>query len=301
MRPAQQFVHSLAEQVTIPEVYRDFRRLCSAPDSTISDYAAVVNTDPALATRLIRIANTPFFGYSRAAHNLEQTISLIGVMQIHDVLIGSLVMRAFAGIPNELVNLSLFWENSVHCGILSRLIAKKCQLPASQRLFALGLFHDIGHLVMYAKQPELAQLALQQSLRQGVALFLVERKLFGFDYAQLGYELLRLWHLPGNFQEIIRHHVEPEKAQHYPVETAVVHLAYALPQLINGPIDTEEQKILVSPLASKLTRLNQNDLKPIRAEALKNCQDVLLALWPFAESPYKNDLVHQDQAYGEDF
>jgi len=101
MRPARKFVLSHAKHVTMPEVYRDFRRLVAAPDSKISDFVDVVSTDPALATRLIRIANTSFFGYSRAVHNIEQAISLIGVMQVHDVLISSLAMRAFAGIPNS--------------------------------------------------------------------------------------------------------------------------------------------------------------------------------------------------------
>lgn len=301
MRPAQKFAHGLVEHVTMPEVYRNFRRLIAAPDSKINDYVAVVNTDPALATRLIRIANTSFFGYSRAVHNIEQAISLIGVMQIHDVLISSLAMRAFAGIPNDIVNLTAFWESSVYCGIMSRLIAKKCMLPASQRLFSLGLFHDIGHIVMYAKRPDLAQQALMQSLQQGEALFRIERKIFGFDYGQLGCELMRLWHLPENFQEITQHHFEPEKAQHYPLETAIVHLAYAITQTEIGNVDARVQQSVVSPLAWKLTKLNENDLKSIRTEAQKNVQEVLHALWPFVEPPYKKNLAKQDRLHCKDF
>lgn len=301
MRPAQKFAHGLVEHVTMPEVYRNFRRLIAEPDSKINDYVAVVNTDPALATRLIRIANTSFFGYSRAAHNIEQAISLIGVMQIHDVLISSLAMRAFAGIPNDIVNLTAFWESSMYCGIMSRLIAKKCRLPASQRFFSLGLFHDIGHIVMYAKRPDLAQQALMQSLQQGEALFRVEREIFGFDYGQLGCELMRLWHLPENFQEITQHHFEPEKAQHYPLETAIVHLAYAITQAEIGYIDSHERQAVVSPLAWKLTKLDENDLKPIKEEAQKYVQEVLHALWPFVEPPYKKDLAKQDRLQGEDF
>jgi len=301
MRPAQKFAHILAEHVTMPEVYRNFRRLIASPDSKINDYVDVVSTDPALVARLIRIANTSFFGYSRAAHNIEQAISLIGVMQVHDVLISSLAMRAFAGIPNDIVNLSAFWENSVYCGIMSRLIAKKCMLPASRHLFPLGLFHDIGHIVMYAKRPDLAQQALMQSLQQGESLFSVERTIFGFDYGQLGGELMRIWHLPENSQEITQHHFEPEKAQHYPLETAVVHLAYTLTQADIGYTDDREQPAVVSPLAWELTKLNENDLKTISANAQNNVQEVLHALWPFAEPPHKKNLAKQDRLHSEDF
>jgi HD-like signal output (HDOD) protein len=291
MRPAREFANSLAEQVTMPEVYRGFRRLIAAPDSKINDYVDVIITDPALATKCIRIANTSFFGYPRKVNDLEQAISLIGVMQIHDVLISSLAMRAFAGIPDEIVNLAEYWENSVYCGIVSRIIAKKCMLPASQRFFALGLFHDTGHIVMYAKRPELAQEALRYSLEQDEPLFKVERKMFGFDYGQLGCELMRLWHLPKIFQEITEYHLEPEKAQLYSLETAIVHLAYTITQIQNDPGDVPIIQALVSPLAWELTTLDANDIQLIRAEAQKNVKEVLNVLWPFVDPPYNKDFV----------
>jgi HD-like signal output (HDOD) protein len=258
----------------------------------------VIHSDPALVTRFIKIANTSFFGYPRKVNNIEQAISLIGVMQIHDVLISSLAMRAFAGIPDDIVNLAAFWQNSVYCGILARLIAKKCMLPASQRFFALGLFHDIGHVVLYAKKPELAREALRYSLQQGESLFRVERKILGFDYGQLGCELMRLWQLPENFQEITQYHIEPEQAQHYPLETAVVHLAYSITQIDNGH---SEPPALFSPLAWKLTKLNDGDIKPIRAEAQKHVEEVLNALWPFVEPLNKKDFAKQGRLKCEDF
>jgi len=133
------------------------------------------------------------------------------------------------------------------------------------------------------------------------AKFRIERKMFGFDYGQLGCKLMHLWHLPENFQEITQHHFEPEKAQHYPLETAIVHLAYTLTQAEIGYIDAREQQAVVSPLACKLTKLNENDLKTISANAQKNVQEVLHALWPFAEPPYRKNLANQDRLHCEDF
>ena len=293
MRPAQEFTHSLAELVTMPEVYRGFRRLLAKPDSKIIDYAAVINKDPALATRFIRIANSAFFGYIRKVDTLEQAVTLIGAMQVHDVLISSLAMRAFSGIPKEIVNLTEFWESSVYCGIMSRLIAKKCMLPASERFFTLGLFHDIGHIVMYAKRPKLARDVLIQSLVQDHPLYRVEREMFGFDYGEVGAELLNLWHLPQYYQETTQYHPEPQKAQHYPLETAIVHLAYKITQAEYGSIGASEKSMLVSPLAWKLSKLKENDIKPIRIKAKENVEEVLTALWPLAEPPYERDSVKQ--------
>ena len=301
MKPARELVDCLAEQITLPEVYRGIRRLIALPDSKINDYVDLVNSVSALSTRLIKIANTRFFGYPRKANTTEQAISLIGVMQIHDVLLSGLVMRAFAGIPNEVVNLIAFWENSVYCGIVSRIIAKRCMQPASQRFFAFGLFHDIGHIVMYAKRPELAQQALMHSLETGVSLFKVEREIFSFDYGQLGSELMKLWHLPENFQEITRFHFEPEHAQHCPMETAIVHLAYVATQLHKDSNIPGDSQIVVSPRAWELTKLTINDIKPIMSEAQQYVDEVINALWPFVEAPSKTDFVEQSQLSFEDF
>lgn len=296
MKPARELVDCLAEQITLPEVYRGIRRLIAMPDSKINDYVDLINSDSALSTRLIKIANTRFFGYPRKADTTEQAISLIGVMQIHDVLLSGLVMRAFAGIPNEVVNLIAFWENSVYCGIVSRIIAKRCMQPASQRFFAFGLFHDIGHIVMYAKRPELAQQALMHSLQMGVSLFKAEREIFGFDYGQLGSELMRLWHLPENFQEITQFHFEPEHAQHCQMETAIVHLAYIATQFRSDSNSSDKLSAVASPLAWELTKLNKNDdIEPIMRDAQQYVDEVFNALWPFAYPPSKTEFGVQNR------
>lgn len=285
---ARKFILSLVELITMPEVYRKIRRLMASPKTTLDDYVDVINSDPSLATRLIRIANTSFFGYSRKADTLEQAISLIGIMQVHDVLLCSLAMRTIAGIPNEIVNLSAFWENSVHCGIISRVLARKCSLLTSHQLFTLGLFHDIGHVIMYAKTPELAQEALMLAQQESESIFIVERKLFGFDYGQLGCELMRLWHLPPIYQKVTEQHMEPERAVHYPLETALVHLAHGMIQGDNNN-DGSDGRALFSPQSFELTRLKEADLGLVRAEAQKSIQEVLNSLWPFAEHPDKDN------------
>ena len=68
MNPAHKLAKSVANNITLPDVYRRIRGLIVTPDSKIEDYVAVIQTDPALATRLIRITNSPFFGYMNSSY-----------------------------------------------------------------------------------------------------------------------------------------------------------------------------------------------------------------------------------------
>ncbi len=78
MTPAHNLVISVAEHITLPDVYHHISRLVITPKARIDDFVKVINLDNALAARIIRIANSRFFGYARKAHTVKQAISLIG-------------------------------------------------------------------------------------------------------------------------------------------------------------------------------------------------------------------------------
>lgn len=226
MRAEQRFLCDLAENISMPEVYLKIRLLLEKPDARIGDYVAALQTDSMLTIRMIRIANSNFFGFSRKADDLYDAISLIGTIQLHDLLLSSLCMRTFCNIPGAVLDLKQFWRHGIECGIACRTIAKLSGLPAGNRFFTLGLLLEIGHAAMFVKAPEQALDALMASRTEGLPIDEQERRVFGFDYCQLGSELMRLWHLPEVYSHIIGHHLHPEQTDpDYRNETYLVHLA----------------------------------------------------------------------------
>lgn len=210
----------------MPEVYLKIRLLLDKPDARIRDYVAVLQTDSMLTIRIIRMANSHFFGFNRKADDLYDAISLIGTIQLHDLLLSCLCMRTFCNIPGAVLDLKEFWLHAVECGIACRTLAKLAGLPAGHRFFALGLLLEIGHAAMFIKAPGQALDALMASREEGVPIDEQERRVFGFDYCQLGAELMHLWHLPEVYSYIIGHHLHPERTEpNYRNETYLVYLA----------------------------------------------------------------------------
>lgn len=277
---AQAFVSSILERVTMPEVYLSLRELIKNPESTIADYVKVVKTDPALSARIIRIANTKLFGSGKSINDLELAINFIGVMQLHDILLAILAIRSFSGIPNPIINLFEFWRASIYCGIVSYLLAKKCSVMASQRLFAYGLLHDIGHIIIYVKSPELAQDALMRAIQQSIPVYLAEREILGYDYASVGFELMRLWQLPESYLETMLRHPEPPQSGRFEVETAIVHVAHSVTTSSNKHLPNLHETQMFDAIIGRLPQISETIIEEVKLEAQDHVIELMTLLLP---------------------
>lgn len=282
MKPVHDLIITVANKIMLPDVYRHIRDLVLTPDAKIDDFVAVINRDPALTTRVIRMANSQFFGYSRKVSSLKQAISLIGVMQLHDLLLSSLAIRAFSTIPSDIINQEAFWRNSIYCGITARLLAKKCKLAASERLFTSGLLHDIGHLVMYTKMPEQIGEVLYLFEQSNKPMYILERDHLGFDYAQVGSEIMRLWLVPESYTAITSLHTEPEKAENNSMEIKIVSLSRTImlnENLVNNQTDFS---FLNRPSRLLHDNISTQDVEEIAHQAKSYIEDVMDCLWPLS-------------------
>ena len=280
MNAAREFVSDIAEQISMPEVYFAIRELLLNSNTTIDDFVEVVERDSMLAVRVMRMAQSQYFGFPRSCENLYQAISLIGLMQLHDLMLGSLCMRSFSAIPERVLNLMAFWRYCVQCGIAARTIGQYSRTDSHQVFFTLGLLHEIGHAAMFLKAHEASLTALELSQQQGRDLAGVERENLGFDYGELGAELMRVWHLPPIYQQVASFHLEVERAdEQFQPAVNVVHLAHAICQDLNPGKHREliaeriEQKTLFKKLPSNIDEL-------VIEEIESNTDSVLGLLWP---------------------
>lgn len=261
-----ELVSSVVNLVSLPEVYLRAKTLLDDPDTSLTAVARVIAQDPALTARLLRIANSALFGFVARIETVSRAITLLGTQQIHDLLLASAVTKAFSGIKPATMDMETFWRHSVYCGVVSRLLAARCNVLDSERLFVAGLLRDIGHLILYQKLPALAEQALERSRREGIELFRVERDIMGFDYAQIGTILMQTWNLPASLQEAVHYHPEPAKARDFPLETAIVHIASWLVGA-HGTGDPTLDPRSIHPVAWQHTGLSADDLPALKLEA----------------------------------
>lgn len=225
MTTPAELVSGLANLVTLPDVYVRCRALLDDPNASMQEIGGVISQDPALTARLLRISNSAFFGFATKIETVPRAITLMGTRQLHNLILATSVARAFSNIPDSVVNMAAFWWSSVYCGVASRLLAVRCHVLDTERLFVAGLLRDIGHLVMYQQIPKEARDAQVRAVELQQPLHQVEREVLGFDFADVGAELMRAWGLPRGLEEVVALHTRPGEAEAFALETAIVHLA----------------------------------------------------------------------------
>lgn len=278
---AAALVDHVTELVVLPEVYLRVQQLLNDSNTSAADIGRIINTDPVLTARLLKIANSPYFGMAARIDTIGRAVAIMGTQHLHDFLLATSVTSAFVGLPEPRPDLNRFWLRSTRCAIIARLIAIDCNVLGNERVFVAGLLNDIGHLVMYQLMPGPTAEAEACAEAQGRSLAAVERELFfGYDYADVGSLLLQRWNLPPMLSEIIRHHNEPEQAQRFSLETAIVHAARIISSVIEKRDPAADALPLIDSFATQQTQLNKETLDDIEITANRQLTDTVNLLLP---------------------
>jgi HD-like signal output (HDOD) protein len=223
--PAEALVNKSLELVSPPTTYSHINDLMNSPNSSADDISAIINVDPALTARLLKIVNSPFYGFPSQINTISRAITIIGTRELTHLVLATSVINAFKGIPASLINMDEFWRHSLACAIASKLIAIHCGYRAAERFFISGLLHNIGSLVLYQAVPELAREAINSAKFGNGAIYDAEKHVMGFDHTEVGQALVKAWRLPDSLDDVVRYHHTPSQAQEFPKEVAIIHIA----------------------------------------------------------------------------
>ncbi len=223
----QAMVKNAGTLISFPDVFLRVNDMVNDPKSTSGDIAKLISQDPGLTVRLLKVANSPFYGSSRQIETVARAVTLLGTAQIRDLVLATSTSQVFAKVTNEVIFIDDFWHHSIFCGLAAKRLATASGKVTTDFAFVAGLLHDVGQLVLFHEQPGQMRVALDMvsDPRNEMDMCQAEQAVFGFDHMQLGGALLRAWHLPERLQECVEFHHTPGAAQKYPVEVALVHIA----------------------------------------------------------------------------
>lgn len=260
----KEFTQDIDHLVSLPSVGVRINEVVSDPNSAAADIGKLISQDPALAARVLRIANSPAYGLSTQITTIARAVSIVGTQFIRDLVLATSTISAFKDIPNELVSLENFWDHSLYCGIAARLLAEQRGMKHAETEFLAGLLHDIGQLVIFRKQPQEARRALLLSVEgpDDLALHKAEQTIFGFDHAQVGAELMRHWHFPPLLVACVEFHHAPQAAPQFQVEVALVHIANSIATLAEIDSVLEDDAVRTEAMAWELTGLSKDVIEP---------------------------------------
>ena len=257
---------------SLPTIHFQVERAINHPTSSAGDIAAVLSTDQALSARLLRIANSAFYGFPRRIEGIGEAVRIIGTRQLHDLVLATVVLGQFRGMDARLVNMTSFWRHSLACGLAARAIAGLRRETNTERYFVAGLLHDIGSLVLYQQFADRAQAALEHHRGTGAPLEDAERSIIGCTHGSVGAALITAWKLPPFFRDVAASHHSLDRYSHT-TGTGIVHLSDVLTMALGLGSNGEEQLPCFSPTAWDLVGLDVAALGRVADQVLGQIAD----------------------------
>jgi putative nucleotidyltransferase with HDIG domain len=205
-------------------VLAEIEAALQSPQCSLNSIGDAIQKDPDLTARLLRLANSPFFGFANRLSTVAEAVSLLGIQQIQDMIVASSVLEQFKGVPEHLVNMDSFWRHSLAVGICARLLAMERRLPKPDKFFVAGLLHDVGRLVLFSQAADQAEKVFACSQSEKILLRDAEKKILGYDHQQIAAELLQSWSYPNALVQAVAFHHAPNNSVAR-LDAAVVHIA----------------------------------------------------------------------------
>jgi len=205
---ATEYADQVGDIFVLSDSFIRIKELIDGESSTIDDISDVIIIDPALAGTILKLANSSFFNYPGKIDTISKAVLVLGVTEVYNLVIAYFTTQAFKSINAEQDYLDSFWENSVDCALLIKFLGCSLNVPNAERLFILGLLHNLGELVV--KQISSDKVIKCQSVESNCLPWNIQQDVLGFTYGECGAELLKLWQLPYNLVAPIRNQDEED-------------------------------------------------------------------------------------------
>lgn len=206
---------------TLPGVINKLNSLSENDKASVQEMARIVSSDQVLSARILRLANSPSYGFYRVS-TISNAMILLGVNVVKSLALSSSIFEIM-----EKTSMGL-WEHSLGVGVAANLIARKLNLPECEEIATAALLHDIGKVIISLKCNDAAQEIRSTINDRGIFMQEAERLVIDTDHAEVGGWLAKSWFLPDKLSEPITFHHDVTLSGNHRIKTAVVHIADVL-------------------------------------------------------------------------
>ena len=215
----------LDQQFQLPSIPKVVALLLSELDQhevNLQKVNQLISTDPALTTRLLRLANSDFFKLGGKINSVSEALALLNLALVRTMAQEAASSASLKAVPG--IHLPRFWEYSLNVARVSRSLAGVVR-QNQQAAFTCGLIHAFGELAMHLAMPEETALLSEKHDSLDMRRASAERHTFGYSYAAVSAGFARMWHFPQAMVDALEHQYAPFDNNVYEPLAGVIHLA----------------------------------------------------------------------------
>lgn len=257
-------VSKVDDMPVLPDRVKKIIALTEDPDSTIQDLEKEILKDQSLTSKILKLANSAYYGYPRKIDTVSQATILLGFQTIKSMALASTVSKMMS---NELKGYALgkndLWTQSQTCAIISRYIAKEIRFPNPETAYIAGLLRDIGKTILNFYVEKEYHAIINKVESEKISFLEAEEEILGFNHAQVGEKIAIKWNFPEELVEAIGLHHTPEKSTINPTLVSIVHIADAITMMMGVSIGADGLAYNFSPFALETLDFTPKDLEQL--------------------------------------
>ncbi len=262
----------------MPKVLLKARTVLSDPNSSFKEISQIIETDQAIAAKVLKVANSAYYGLSGMVSSIHQASVVLGYKTLEQVIT---MVSSSTMLGKQLngygLNAGVLWKHSLATALASRMIAQKRAPTVENDAFSVGLIHDAGKLALDKYVSEKSK-EIKAYLRDQSPSFLeAERAVIGFDHTEMAFELCKKWKLPDNHAAAMRYHHSPEDANGNQL-AHIVHLANHIAEMAGYGGGPGFDGMPASEESLKNLRLKQEDLDQMATEVTTAVEEIINTL-----------------------
>lgn len=236
--PLIQTIASKIDQLpTLPGIAIKLLEAIRKKDPDVKEISRIISSDVVLTTKILKLANSPFYGFKTKITTIERAISMLGLNTIKSLALSFSVTTTFYDKDAKGINYTQFWKDSIVGAVSAKLLAEKIRPALAPDAFFMGLLKEMGALTLAYSLPD-AYARVVSSVGAGESLQEAETRVLGFNHMEMGEYLVKSWGLPEDFSIPIGCHHSPDalgaEADPEIVSRArLLHLASLFTELLN--------------------------------------------------------------------
>lgn len=220
-----EIVRRVDELPALPKNAHQVIRLTEDPKTVITDLSNAISTDQALAAKVLRLANSAYYGYARRIFSISDAVIILGYGTIRNLVMAASVHSVMdRELPGYVMARGELWKQSMVCALLARKLAARCGFDNHEKAFVAGLMHDIGKIILSTYMAEAFAGIIERVNAEKVPFMKAEEEVLGFNHAVVGGKVAEKWNLPEELVEAISCHHNPREAKISPALTSITHL-----------------------------------------------------------------------------
>ena len=218
-------IQNIIQLPALPDHALEIINMIEDQNVTASALGKVVSKDQVLTAKVLKIANSPFYGFSKRISTIDFAIIVLGFDTLKEVVMSISLISSLNKKLAKGFNSVQFWNHSISCGVISRALARNYGYRVIGEVFIAGLLHDIGILIVnqyfYKEYKEIIKLIDDEKK----TILQAEEAIFGVTHAEIGSWLAEKWNFPEQLVESIAYHHNPVNSYKFKEIVSIIHKA----------------------------------------------------------------------------